>query len=87
MALFNRSARTPEFVMTDGGWRPFEDVIADAWTMIAATGWAGYQAEGRGFVSARFNPTRVVYYPLAKVESWLNSSARVKEFRGHCSGL
>jgi hypothetical protein len=85
MPLFGRSHRTPEFVMTDAGWRSFDDVIAEAWEQIAATAWDGYQSLGRGLVIVKFAPPKIDYHNMARAENWLDPGKRTEAFRRHCS--
>ena len=85
MPLFSRSHRTPEFVMTDAGWRPFDDVISKAWSQIAALAWEGYQSSGRGFVLMGFDPQRMDYRTITDAQRWLDSDQRVAEFQRHLS--
>ena len=85
MGWFRRSDGAPEFVMTDTGWKLFDDVVADAWPLIAATAWEGYQSSGHGFVLVGFNPPHMDYRTIEDAKRWLDSGSRVAEFQREIS--
>src|SRR5215213_2772236 len=76
MPLFGRSHGTPEFVMTDSGWQRLDDVMAHAWSQVAAAAWEGYQSSGRGLVSLWFNPQRMQYVTIADAVSQLGDDPK-----------
>jgi hypothetical protein len=85
MGWFRRSGGAPEFVMTDTGWQPFDDVMADAWSQVAAAAWEGYESSGRGFVIVGFNPLHIDYHNMARAEKWLEPGPMLREHQGYCS--
>ena len=85
MGFLRRSGVAPELVMTDTGWQLFDDALADAWLLIAAIVWEGYQSSGRGFVLISFNPRRMDYRTIEDAKRWLDSGSRVTEFQRYIS--